>query len=102
MGAYHGLLLAVHKALKPYWRIPGQLKGRPEIRIANMAVTFMLVTAAVSYSSVRHRLKLSLLLENRFYRLSFQCRFAVCGGLHDDNHGHDARLGDAPVAPFVE
>ena len=44
-GAYHGLLLAVHKALKPYWRLPDQLKGRPEIRLANMAVTFMLIVA---------------------------------------------------------
>lgn len=44
-GAYHGLLLAVHKAIKPYWKLPQQLKGRPEVELANMLLTFALVVA---------------------------------------------------------
>lgn len=42
-GAYHGLLLAVHKALKGVWRVPGQLKGTFGLRFINTAVTFTLV-----------------------------------------------------------
>ncbi len=44
-GAYHGLLLVIHKALRRVWQLPEALKGRPEIRLVNMAVTFALVVA---------------------------------------------------------
>jgi len=42
-GAYHGLLLAGHKAFKGVWRLPEQLQGTLMVRIANMMVTFALV-----------------------------------------------------------
>ncbi len=42
-GAYHGLLLAGHKALKGVWRLPDFLKGSSVIKVANIAVMFVLV-----------------------------------------------------------
>lgn len=44
-GAYHGLLLIVHKELSKVWRIPENLKGRPEVKAANIMLTFALVVA---------------------------------------------------------
>lgn len=44
-GAYHGALLAGHKALKNVWRLPESLKGTFVIRAVNMSVTFLLVVA---------------------------------------------------------
>lgn len=44
-GAYHGILLAVHKALRKVWSLPEVLKGNPVISFFNMAVTFALVVA---------------------------------------------------------
>ena len=44
-GAYHGLLLAIHKMFKRVWRLPEALKGNFVIRFVNMAVTFSLVVA---------------------------------------------------------
>lgn len=41
-GAYQGLLLAIHKALKPLWRIPEWLKNAPITKLANIAITFTL------------------------------------------------------------
>ncbi len=42
-GAYHGLLLAGHKALKGVWQLPDFLKGSSVIKVANIAVMFVLV-----------------------------------------------------------
>jgi len=42
-GAYHGVLLAVHKAIKPWWRLPAGLVGCPVVKFANVALTFTLV-----------------------------------------------------------
>lgn len=42
-GAYHGLLLAVHKAFKGIWRIPEPIRGTFGLRVINTAVTFTLV-----------------------------------------------------------
>lgn len=42
-GAYHGVLLAVHKASKSCWRLPASLRGSRAIHIANVCVTFVLV-----------------------------------------------------------
>lgn len=42
-GAYHGLLLAGHKALKKVWRIPQALKGTVALRAINIMVTFTLI-----------------------------------------------------------
>lgn len=44
-GAYHGLLLAIHKMFKRIWHLPEALKGNFVIRFVNMAVTFSLVVA---------------------------------------------------------
>lgn len=44
-GAYHGLLLVIHKACRNIWRLPEALVGHPLIRLSNMAVTFALVVA---------------------------------------------------------
>ncbi len=42
-GAYHGLLLVIHKAVRQVWRLPESARGRLDIRVANIAVTFTLV-----------------------------------------------------------
>lgn len=44
-GAYHGLLLVLHKWLRRYSLIPASLKGKPFARAVNIAVTFLLVVA---------------------------------------------------------
>lgn len=44
-GAYHGLLLVIHKTIKRFWTLPDYLVGRPEVKIANIALTFMLIVA---------------------------------------------------------
>lgn len=48
-GAYHGVLLAVHKALRGVWRIPDSLKGTPVVRFANIALTFTLVVIGFTF-----------------------------------------------------
>lgn len=42
-GAYHGILLIIHKSLRKVWHVPESLKGRPELRVTNMLITFTLV-----------------------------------------------------------
>ena len=42
-GAYHGLLLAAHKAIKGVWKLPEALKGTFPVRVANTAITFTLI-----------------------------------------------------------
>ena len=42
-GAYHGMLLAIHKAMKGIWRVPAQLKETFGLRIINTVITFSLV-----------------------------------------------------------
>ena len=42
-GIYHGLLLAGHKAMRGVWRLPEALRGTMPARVANTAVTFVLV-----------------------------------------------------------
>ena len=44
-GAYHGVLLAGHKALKGVWRLPEMLRGTLVVQGANILVTFTLVVA---------------------------------------------------------
>ena len=48
-GAYHGLLLVLHKAIRRVWRIPENARGRLDIRIANMTVTFALVVIGFTF-----------------------------------------------------
>ena len=42
-GAYHGLLLAGHKALKKIWKVPEMLKGTVLLKAINILITFSLV-----------------------------------------------------------
>lgn len=42
-GAYHGLLLAIHKMIRKIWRIPAWLKGNFLIRFFNVFLTFVLI-----------------------------------------------------------
>lgn len=42
-GAYHGLMLAVHKAFKGLWRVPAWLKNTAALRLVNTLVTFAIV-----------------------------------------------------------
>ena len=42
-GAYHGLLLALHKMFKRVWRIPEFMKGSSVLKFFNIAITFALV-----------------------------------------------------------
>lgn len=44
-GAYHGLLLVLHKWLKSWWPTPEFLKGSLLARAFNMTLTFLLVVA---------------------------------------------------------
>lgn len=48
-GAYHGLLLVLHKAFRRVWRLPEGVAGRFDIRIANMAITFALVVIGFTF-----------------------------------------------------
>lgn len=41
-GAYQGVLLAIHKAIKSWWKTPEFIKGTSPIRIFNIALTFTL------------------------------------------------------------
>lgn len=42
-GAYHGLLLAGHKALKKVWHLPETLKGSVAVRFINTFLTFSFI-----------------------------------------------------------
>ncbi|MDE6197350.1 MAG: MBOAT family protein [Muribaculaceae bacterium] len=44
-GAYHGLLLVLHKWLRGFWRLPEAMRQWPVVRLANIAITFALVVA---------------------------------------------------------
>lgn len=48
-GAYHGILLVIHKAIKRVWHLPEWLKGRPEVRLTNIALTFLLVVFGFTF-----------------------------------------------------
>lgn len=48
-GAYHGILLAAHKALKGFWKIPECWKGTPPVRFVNIIITFSLVVIGFSF-----------------------------------------------------
>lgn len=48
-GAYHGALLVLHKSLRKVWRLPDAMKGRPEVRAFNMALTFALVVIGFTF-----------------------------------------------------
>lgn len=41
-GAYQGALLAIHKALKQWWKTPEWLKGTTPARVFNISITFVL------------------------------------------------------------
>lgn len=44
-GAYHGILLAAHKAIRRLWTLPEFLVGSTPVRFFNTALTFSLVVA---------------------------------------------------------
>ncbi len=48
-GAYHGLLLVIHKALKRVWRLPEALAGSRAVKVFNVVVTFTLVVAGFTF-----------------------------------------------------
>lgn len=48
-GAYNGLLLVAHKTIRRYWRVPEFMRGRPEVRMANIAITFMLMVIGFAF-----------------------------------------------------
>lgn len=48
-GAYHGALLVLHKRLRKVWHLPDAMKGRPEVRAFNMALTFALVVIGFTF-----------------------------------------------------
>lgn len=48
-GAYHGLLLVAHKSLKKVCRLPAELAGRPEVKIANILITFTLIVIGFTF-----------------------------------------------------
>lgn len=48
-GAYHGILLVLHKAIRRVWHLPEWMKGRPEIRFVNIALTFSLVVFGFTF-----------------------------------------------------
>lgn len=48
-GAYHGFLLIAHKAIKQIWHLPEVLKGRLEVRVLNVALTFALIVVGFTF-----------------------------------------------------
>lgn len=48
-GAYHGLLLVIHKSLKKVWILPPTLKDRPEVKFSNIAITFTLIVIGFTF-----------------------------------------------------
>ena len=48
-GAYHGLLLAVHKMIRKVYRIPEPLRGTFPVRIVNTLITFSLVVIGFTF-----------------------------------------------------
>jgi len=48
-GAYHGVLLAIHKSLRKVWRLPEWMIGRPEVRFTNIIITFGLVVIGFTF-----------------------------------------------------
>lgn len=48
-GAWHGLLLAMHKALKGIIRLPEVIKKNPVVKIANIILTFVLVVIGFTF-----------------------------------------------------
>ena len=48
-GAYHGALLAIHKSLRNVWKLPQWIVGRPEVKLANMIITFGLVVIGFTF-----------------------------------------------------
>ncbi|MDE6574443.1 MAG: MBOAT family protein [Muribaculaceae bacterium] len=48
-GAYHGLLLILHKAIKRVWKLPEFMKGRPEVKAANIVITFALIVLGFTF-----------------------------------------------------
>lgn len=48
-GAYHGMLLVVHKSIKRVWKLPEAMKGRPEVRLFNMLLTFTLIVIGFTF-----------------------------------------------------
>lgn len=48
-GAYHGLLLVIHKSLRKLWRLPENMRGRADVRIVNTAITFALIVIGFTF-----------------------------------------------------
>lgn len=48
-GAYHGLLLVIHKMIRKVYRLPEALRGNPVIRCSNIALTFALIVIGFAF-----------------------------------------------------
>lgn len=48
-GAYHGLLLVLHKMFRGIWRLPESLRGRADIKAFNIVVTFVLIVIGFTF-----------------------------------------------------
>ncbi|MDE6285838.1 MAG: MBOAT family protein, partial [Muribaculaceae bacterium] len=48
-GAYHGVLLVLHKAISKVWRLPEFLRGSAVVRVFNIAITFTLVVIGFAF-----------------------------------------------------
>ncbi len=48
-GAYHGVLLVLHKAISRLWHLPEALRGSRLVRAGNIAITFTLVVIGFAF-----------------------------------------------------
>ncbi len=48
-GAYHGLLLVLHKTVRSIWRLPENMRGRADIKAFNILLTFALIVVGFTF-----------------------------------------------------
>ncbi len=48
-GAYHGLLLVLHKTVRSIWRLPESMRGRADIKAFNIVLTFALIVVGFTF-----------------------------------------------------
>lgn len=66
-GAYHGLLLVIHKMIRKVYRLPEELRGNPLIKCFNIAFTFMLIVVGFAFFRAESMDKIMQMAHQIFY-----------------------------------
>ena len=66
-GAYHGLLLVIHKMIRKVYRLPEELRGNPLIKCCNIAFTFMLIVVGFAFFRAESMDKIMQMAHQIFY-----------------------------------